>query len=334
MINAQVVLKTLCSVAKSSQEDLADTLGISVTQAKRILKGKYDLPKFIKQDEFAAIFGRYCADYFANDEKRMIDEYLTTFRAEISQQEYQEIADIYQNGSYEALVKELWRKSYPDPNKNKRPFGEETPQVTSGETGPAGSYGISTPAEFTLRHFLAMLTGGDLDGTNWAKAFRGQFCCDGLEIPASVHTEVVLSGFSDDGAFLQSVFPESILGLLAEVSDVAQIMNGTVSDDIKSQICRQFRSDSGMSFRSLVKKCGALMELADLNAFCADAAFVFAVLGEDAPAYRRAHVCYQRCADDNMPCQGLAVLAAFALLGPAHFWRLVPKESDYILFAQ
>jgi len=332
MINAQIVLKTLCSVAKTSQEDLADALGISVTQAKRILKGSYDLPKFIKQDEFAQIFGRYCTDYFASDSKRMVEEYLTSFRDEITDREYQEIEGIYRRGSYDALIKELWRKSYPDPNKNKRHSGEDAPTANSGELRPKVPRSTSVSAGFSLRSLKAMLTGGDVEGENWAKAL-GQNNAAGLKLPESVHVPVVLTEFEDDDAFLRSVFPESMLEILKEAHPAA-VMDGTCKYDIKGRICRQLGTDCGISVRGLVKKCTALLELADMNAFHADTAYLFSVLGEEAPALRRLHSCYRRCSDDNRTDQGLAVLAVFALLGPEHFLRLIPKESDYSLFEQ
>ena len=328
MINAQIVLKTLCSVAKTSQEDLADALGISVTQAKRILKGSYDLPKFIKQDEFAQIFGRYCTDYFASDSKRMADEYLTSFRNEISDREYQEIEGIYRKGSYEALIKELWRKSYPDPNKNKRRTDEEASEAKAAPR-PQPSESAFAPTGFTLRSLKALLTGVDVEGENWAAALK----TDGQKPPESVHTPVILSDFEDDGAFLRSVFPESVLEILEEAHPAA-VMGGTCKNVIKGRICRQLGSDCGISMRGLVKKCAALLELADLNAFHADTAYLFTVFGEENPASRRLRSCYRRCSDDNRTDRGLAVLAVFALLGPEHFLRLILKESDYGLFKQ
>jgi hypothetical protein len=148
-----------------------------------------------------------------------------------------------------------------------------------------------------------------------------------------VHIPVVLTDFEDDGAFLRSVFPETILEVFAE-SHPAAVMDGTYKIDIKSSVCRQFRSDSGISMRCLVKKCDALLELADLNAFHADTAYLFAALGEEDAASRRLHSCYRRCSDDNRTSLGLAVITVFALLGPEHFLRLIPKESDYSLFEQ
>lgn len=328
MINAQIVLKTLCSVAKTSQEDLADALGISVTQAKRILKGSYDLPKFIKQDEFAQIFGRYCTDYFASDSKRMVDEYLTSFRDEITDREYQEIEGIYKKGSYEALIKELWRKSYPDPNKNKRHTDEEAPPAKAAPR-PKLSESTSVPTGLPLHYLKAMLTGGDVEDENWAAALKA----DGLKPPESALVPVVLADFEDDGAFLRSVFPESILEILEE-ANLAAVMDGTCKNVMKSRLCRQLSSDCGISMRGLVKKCAALLELADLNAFHADTAYLFTVFGEETQAYRRLHSCYRRCSDDNRTDRGLAVLTVFALLGPEHFLRLIPKESDYCLFEQ
>ncbi|HWP80259.1 MAG TPA: helix-turn-helix domain-containing protein [Candidatus Acidoferrum sp.] len=333
MINAQIVLKTLCSIAKSSQEDLADALGISVTQAKRILKGSYDLPKFIKQDEFAAIFGRYCTDYFASDEQRMAGEYLTSFRDEISEREYREIEGIYQNGSFDALIKELWRKSYPDPNKNKRQAPGEKPAAKSAEPRQQATVSPPDSAYFTLRHLFAMLTGGEAGGENWAASLCRQLGAAGSKPPESADLPVVLMDFASDDAFLRSVFPGAVLESLAG-ADFAAVMDGAAPTDVKIKVCRQLQSDCGMSFRGLIKKCGTLLELADLNAFYADTAFLLAALGGETPAQRRLTGCFRRSADDNEPCRGLAVLAVFALLGPAHFLRLVPKESDYILFAQ
>lgn len=182
---------------------------------------------------------------------------------------------------------------------------------------------------FTLYSLKAMLEGSPDPHYSWAHEL-----CDrrgiAMELPEGVHKPVAKGnreGALDPAAFLQCLLPEELFQYLWEqVSREADrqfylsgILAGNYPQQWREELCRLLQR---YGTRRLLQSCRTLLR--DEEAFFTGQRILFQILGEEGA---RLADCYYNCQRRSAPYVGLALLAAYALLGDEGLSCLIPSPQ-------
>lgn len=166
------------------------------------------------------------------------------------------------------------------------------------------------------------------DSDTWLKNIKGR-----LGIPDMLFHTVFSPPqmfLPDPGrTFLETILPTPAMKLIDQMATTdpdifGQLMAGTHCDSLRRNLCKAFMDNTGRQFQNMATRCNLLQ--VELNNYLGRADLLISLLTWNPSQTHTVKKWYNKCQNDIVHCNGLAVFLLYAMVGEKYFSALRRDE--------